>query len=185
MRISLAAVQTAVVLASILPAAAQLAARDPQTMPCGATHLTAFRMDTSGPHSVAAIHFLDGDGDLVSPSMFFTGSFHSLCKQNRFLLVADDVHFGVTHSFLMRGDGARVAELNLGWGPTTSVSDDHRVFWVETHEADNAEETRLRVFDFDGKELFDQRYREKGAIVELEFGGSVYRINVRDPDLPG
>lgn len=167
------------------PAFGQPASKESRDIACGETRLTVFRMPTDETHHVVAIHLMDSKDDLVSPSLFFTGSFHSLCLNDRFLLVSDDVHFGVTKSFLMRGDGTRIAELDLGWGPATQVSEDHAIFWVQTHEGDRVEETRLRVFDSDGDQLLDQRYRAKGVVADVSLNGRVYSINVNDPALPG
>lgn len=85
----------------------------------------------------------------------------------------------------MRGDGTLIAKLDLAWSPFLTASDDHRIFWVQTHEAGLSEETRLQVFDLEGRRIFEQRYREPGATADIPHGGRTYRIKVKDPDLPG
>lgn len=159
--------------------------RDTQTVPCGQNELTVFRLPTDPRHSVTAIHFNDQSQKAAFPSIFHTGSFQSLCKQARFLLVSDDVHFLAGPSFVMHANGTVAKQMDLGDMPHVTTSDDHRIFWIETHELFHTEETRLRVFDIDGNLLHDKRYRELGKTEQISHGGQVYNIKIKSPARPG
>jgi hypothetical protein len=162
----------------------QMAPRNTDTFQCGETVLTVFDWPTDINHLAKGIHFRRDD-KLVAPSIFHTGSFKSLCSQDRFVLISDDVHFETGPSFLMRGNGTMVAKFDFSWSPFVTASDDHRIFWIETHEGNGEKETRLQVFDTDGKQLLDRRYSTMNETAEVMSGGKTYQIKVKNPDLPG
>jgi hypothetical protein len=162
-----------------------LAGRNSQKMKCGSNNVMVFDWPTNKTDMVTAVHMLTDANEEVHPSLFFSGSIPSLCKQGRFALISDDVHFGVGPSFVMRSDGQMIAKLDLGWGPFFGASDDNKVFWVQTHEGSGVKETRLRVFDLGGKQLLDRAYTKAGEVAEVPFDGQAYRIEVAEPDFPG
>jgi hypothetical protein len=159
-----------------------------RTLACGPTKIAVWREPADSFHVISMIRFLGTDsGGTAEPAqeMAFPGSFHSLCNQGRFLVVADDPHFEIGPSFLIKGDSTLAADLSLGFAPRVSVSRDHKLFWAQTHEGDGVPETRLRVFDFNGRPLLDQRYTTDGAIAAVSYDGQIYRMAVEKPALPG
>jgi hypothetical protein len=123
----------------------------------------------------------------IFPDLSWAGSFMSLCKQERYLLIdANELHIP-GDSFLMNTDSKVVARLSLGEVFTYGKTLDEKIFWVQSKRyTAHAYTTVLDVYDYQGVRLLKKEYTSstyKGGMREsVDYQGTAYTIRIEKPN---
>lgn len=151
---------------------------------CDGNYIETVRVK-SGEERNAFLRILGPEGNHIHPLMVFSGSIVDLCEFGAFLLIDDSYQYAPGPSFLMNKTGNVVDRFDFGEIRSVGVSDDHKLFWVQSSVVRAGEPaTRVRIFDYTGEQLSDLE-KGQGGKVDIQYESGSYEIDVLAPEWPG
>ena len=135
--------------------------------------------------TVNELSIYDYQGNLVFPTLRYSGREIFLEKTNRILIADINAHLKSDKSFLFDADGKLVAAINHQPIYDAVVSKDQKIIWLLIRDAkDRKPLTRLTVVDSDGN-IIKELESHKAESINVDYKGENYRIDVKAPEFPG
>lgn len=151
---------------------------------CGTSLLDVNTIKHDEGQSIS-IRILDSEQKLLSPMLQNAGTFMSLCRQNKFLLIDNGVHYAAGPSFLISANGEIIKRFHFGLLAVIGKSENEKLFWTQSYDAtEQGAITLLNIYNSDGNSVFQGKFNEEQSY-PITIDGTKYYIPINAPNYPG